>query len=50
MYHSEQRIQVSVIIPAYNAQQYLSEAIDSVRAQTYTDNWELWVIDDASTD
>ena len=50
MFQGEQKIHVTVIIPAYNAGQYLSEAIDSVRAQTYSGNWELWVIDDASED
>ena len=40
---------VSVIMPAYNAAEFLEEAIASVRAQTVTD-WELLVIDDCSTD
>lgn len=40
---------VSVIMPAYNTEKYIAEAIRSVMAQTYT-NWELLVIDDASTD
>lgn len=40
---------VSVIMPAYNAEAFIKEAIDSVRSQTITD-WELWIIDDCSKD
>ena len=40
---------VSVVMPAYNAEKYIGEAIRSVQAQTYT-NWSLLVIDDCSTD
>jgi len=40
---------ISVILPAYNAELYLNEAIDSVLAQTFTD-FELIVLNDGSTD
>jgi glycosyltransferase involved in cell wall biosynthesis len=41
--------QVSVIIPAYNAADFLAETIVSVQEQTFQ-NWELLVIDDGSRD
>jgi glycosyltransferase involved in cell wall biosynthesis len=40
---------VTVVIPAYNREKYIREAIDSILAQTFTD-FELVVIDDGSTD
>lgn len=40
---------VTVGVPAYNAQRYLSLALDSLIAQTYTDI-EILVVDNASTD
>lgn len=40
---------VSIIMPIYNAEKYLSEAIESVLQQTYTD-FEFLLINDMSTD
>jgi glycosyltransferase involved in cell wall biosynthesis len=40
---------VSVLLPAFNAQEYLPAAIDSILTQTFSD-FELIVVNDGSTD
>lgn len=40
---------ISVIVPVYNVEEYLSRCIDSILAQTFTD-FELLLINDGSTD
>jgi glycosyltransferase involved in cell wall biosynthesis len=40
---------VSVVMPFFNAERYLADAIESVRAQTLAE-WELLLVDDGSVD
>ena len=40
---------VSIVMPVYQAEEYLEETIRSVQGQTY-DNWELIAVDDDSAD
>lgn len=43
------KLLVSVIIPAYKADKYIKEALDSVKSQTYK-HWEIIVVEDAWQD
>ena len=40
---------VSIVMPAYNCEDFIGIALDSVINQTYQ-NWEVIVVDDCSTD
>lgn len=40
---------VSIITPAYNSSAFISDTIEAICKQTYT-NWELLITDDCSTD
>ncbi len=46
---SAEKHRVSIGLPVFNAQKYLSQALDSILAQTFTD-FELIISDNASTD
>lgn len=41
---------LSVIIPAYQAEKYIAQAVDSVRSQNWAGETEIIVIDDGSAD
>ena len=40
---------VSIVLPTYNGEEYISRAIQSIINQTYT-NWELIIVNDCSVD
>ena len=40
---------ISIVVPVYNAEQYLSEALDCLERQSY-ENYEVILVDDGSTD
>lgn len=45
----EEKPRISVIMPVYNADRFITAAIDSILTQTFQ-NFELLILDDASTD
>lgn len=42
-------MKISVVVPVYNSEKYISYCVKSVISQTY-ENWELILVDDGSTD
>ena len=40
---------ISVIMPVYNTERYISKAVNSVISQSH-ENWELLIVDDGSSD
>lgn len=46
---SQPEVKVSVIIPCYNLEDYLPDAVNSVKNQSMKD-WEMIIVDDCSTD
>ena len=40
---------ISIVMPLYNSERFLADAIDSVLNQSFSD-WELLICDDGSTD
>ncbi len=45
----EEGLLISIVMPVYNGEKYLREAVESVIAQEFT-NWEMILVNDCSTD
>lgn len=43
------KLDICIIVPVYNAEQFLAECLDSIREQTYT-HWTCILVNDGSTD
>ena len=40
---------ISIIIPVYNNEKYIANAVNSIKKQSFKD-WEMIIVDDGSTD
>lgn len=49
VFRRKRQVMISIIIPVHNAEKFIKDTIDCVRAQSYED-WELLLIEDGSTD
>jgi glycosyltransferase involved in cell wall biosynthesis len=49
MPHISQKINISIIVPVFNATEFLAQCVDSILCQTKTD-FELILVDDGSSD
>lgn len=47
---NNKQVDISVIMPAYNAEAYIAQALDSVLAQQFSGIFDIWVADDISPD
>jgi glycosyltransferase involved in cell wall biosynthesis len=47
---SQELPSVSLVIPAYNEEEYLPLCLESIKKQDYTEQYEVIVVDNASTD
>lgn len=44
------QLKFSILVPVYNVEKYLEQCVDSLLDQTYTDEYEIILVDDGSTD
>ena len=51
MIETSKILQLSIIVPMYNAESYISRCLDSILAQDLVKyNYEIIIVDDGSTD
>jgi glycosyltransferase involved in cell wall biosynthesis/GT2 family glycosyltransferase len=48
-FYPESEKPIHVIVPFFNASQYLSKCVESIKSQNY-ENYRVWLVDDASED